>query len=111
MFTALQIEQIKDTIITFFKERNVSFSKIISFLSYINGIPTKESDVDLLILSAEFENKNIFHKAKFTDGLERILVKKFKLPFDITYNSNSGWNNSNYLIITEAKKTGSIKYS
>lgn len=63
------------------------------------------------MLSDEFENKSIFQKAKATDGLEWVLVKKYKKPFDILYYSNSEWENSYNLIITEAKKTGEVIYS
>jgi hypothetical protein len=51
----------------------------------------------------EFENKNIFQKAKAADGLKWILVKEFKKPFDILYYSNIEWENANRLIITKQK--------
>lgn len=111
MFTAIQIENIKETIIHVFNEKKIPISKIIFFGSYNKGIPTKESNVDLLVLSDFFENKNIFQKAKATDGLEWILVKKFKIPFVILYYSNSEWENSNSLIISEAKNSGTFIYS
>ncbi len=107
----IPIDQIKDTILSFFNEKNIRISKIIFFGSYNLGEPYEDSDVDLLILSDEFENKNIFQKAKATDGLEWRLVKKFKKPFDILYYSNFDWENSSSLIITEAKKTGTVIYS
>lgn len=107
----IQIDQIKKTIISFFEDRNIVLSKIIFFGSHNRGIAGEDSDIDLLILSDEFEDKNIFQKAAVTDGLEWILVKKYKKPFDILYYSNSEWENSNNLIITEAKKTGTIIYS
>jgi predicted nucleotidyltransferase len=107
----IQTEQIKETILSFFDERNIRIHKIVFFGSYNKGIPTEDSDVDLLILSDDFENKNIFQKAKATDGLEWILVKKYKKPFDILYYSPSEWENSDGLIITEARKTGTIIYS
>lgn len=107
----IPIEQIKDTIVTFFSERNLRLNKIVFFGSYNKGIPREDSDVDLLVLSNDFENKNIFQKARATDGLEWILVRKFKMPFDILYFSESEWDNSDGLIITEARKNGSIIYS
>lgn len=107
----IQIEQIKDTILLFFKEKNIRIDKIIFFGSYSSGSPHDDSDIDLLVLSDEFKNKNIFQKAKATDGLEWQLVKKYKKPFDILYYSNSDWENSSSLIITEARKTGKVLYS
>ena len=107
----IQIELIKGTILSFFNLRNIRINKIIFFGSSNKGIQNEDSDIDLLVLSDEFENKNIFQKAKATDGLEWILVKEYKKPFDILYYSNIEWENSNSLIITEAKKTGTVIYS
>lgn len=105
-----QIEQIKETIISFFVEKDIHINKIIFFGSFNKGIPNEDSDIDLLVLSDEFKNKNIFQKAKTTDGLEWLLVKKYKKPFDILYYSNADWENSSNLIITEAKKNGKTLY-
>jgi predicted nucleotidyltransferase len=105
------IEQIKDTIISFFKAKDIIINKIIHFGSSSTGAFDENSDIDLLILSDEFENKNIFQKAKSTDGLEWLLVRKYKKPFDILYYSNSDWETSNNLIITEVQRTGKIIYS
>ena len=107
----IQIELIKGTILSFFNLRNIRINKIIFFGSSNKGIQNEDSDIDLFVLSDEFENKNIFQKAKATDGLEWILVKEYKKPFDILYYSNIEWENSNNLIITEAKKTGTVIYS
>lgn len=107
----IQIDFIKETIISFFNERNISLDKIILFGSNTNNFANDDSDIDLLILSSAFEDKNIFQKAKVTDGLEWILVKKFQKPFDILYHSISDWENSNSLIITEAKKNGITIFS
>ena len=107
----IQIEQIKNTIISFFSERNIHLNKIVFFGSYYKGIPTKDSDIDLLVFSEDFEGKNIFQKSKATDGLEWILVKKYKKPFDIIYYSASDWENTNSIIITEAKQYGTVIYS
>jgi predicted nucleotidyltransferase len=106
-----EIEQIKETIITFLAGKNINVDKIILFGSYNKGVQAEESDIDLLIFSEAFENKNIFQKAKATDGLEWVLVNKYKKPFDILYYSSSEWENSDSLIITEAKKDGTIIYS
>ncbi len=107
----VQIEQIKKTILSFFASKNVQIKKIIFFGSSSTGTDSADSDIDLLVLSDKFENMNIFQKAKATDGLEWILVKEYKKPFDILYYSDKDWENSNSLIITEAKKTGTIIYS
>lgn len=107
----IQIDQVKKTIISFLAEKNIQVNKIVFFGSYNKSTQSEDSDIDLVVLSDEFENKNIFQKAKVTDGLEWVLVKKYKKPFDILYYSNTEWENSNNLIITEAKKTGTVIYS
>lgn len=103
--------KVKDTIITFFTEKNIDINKIVLFGSFSKGTPNDESDIDLIILSADFENKSIFQKAKTTDGLEWLLIKQTKKPFDILYQSVSEWENSSNMMIREAKQHGIVLYS
>ena len=43
------------------------------------------NDIDIIILSDDFENKTIFERSRMTSGLHKRLVKKFDKPFDIIY--------------------------
>lgn len=85
----------KNTVITainFFEkcltDKGINISKIILFGSYANGTPDNESDIDLVIISNDFDGKNIFERAKLTKDAEILTIKKFLIPLDILTLSN-----------------------
>jgi len=61
----------------------VKVDKIILFGSYSNNTCTDESDLDIGIISNDFNNKNIFERAKLISNAERMTIKKFMVPLDI----------------------------
>jgi len=80
----------KNTVITaiiFFEkcltDKGINISKIILFGSYANGTPDNESDVDLVIVSNDFDGKNIFERATLTKEAEILTIKKYLIPLDI----------------------------
>lgn len=90
------------------EKRKVRSSKIILFGSRIRGKPNKDSDIDIIILSKDFENKDVFEKVRLMSGVHRELVKTLMLPADIMYYSLSEWRRSSSLIIDMAKKEGLV---
>lgn len=89
-------------------ERKVHFSKIILFGSQVKDKPKKESDIDIIILSKDFENKDIFERVRLMSGVHREFVKTLMLPADIMYYSLSEWRRGSSLIIDMAKKEGLV---
>jgi len=64
-------------------DKGINISKIILFGSYANGTPNHESDIDLVIISNDFDGKNIFERASLTKEAEILTIKKFLIPLDI----------------------------
>ncbi|MBU1122845.1 MAG: nucleotidyltransferase domain-containing protein [Candidatus Omnitrophota bacterium] len=92
------------------KEKGIRVSKVIIFGSRVSGKALKDSDLDIVILSKDFEGKDIFEKVKMARGLHRKLVKQLLMPLDILYYSPLEWKNNISPIIEIAKKQG-ISYS
>lgn len=65
------------------KEKGLKLSKVILFGSQAKGLSTAESDIDIVIVSEEFRNKNIFKRAEMTKDAEIRTIKKFMVPLDI----------------------------
>ena len=65
------------------REGGVTPSKIILFGSQARGKATKDSDIDVLIISEDFRNKNILERAAMTKDAELRTLKKFMIPLDI----------------------------
>ncbi len=65
------------------KDKGVKVTKIILFGSQVGGKTTKESDVDIVIISDDFQGMNIFERARLTKEAEIMTLKKFMMPLDI----------------------------
>ena len=76
-----------DDIITFFKDKlagnGLNVAKIVLFGSHANGNADKESDLDLVVISGDFQNKNIFERVNLIGDARASVVKNFKVPVDI----------------------------
>jgi predicted nucleotidyltransferase len=64
-------------------EGGVTPSKIILFGSQAKGKATNESDIDVVIISKDFRNKDILERAAMTKDAEIRTLKKFMIPLDI----------------------------
>ena len=80
----------KDTIIkagVYLKDcleaRGVSVSSIILIGSHARGRAREDSDADFIIVSKDFQGKDIFERAEMIGDVEFLTVKKFKLPMDL----------------------------
>jgi predicted nucleotidyltransferase len=85
-------------------DSGLNVSKIILFGSQAKGSQTKESDVDLIIISDDFKGKNIFERAEITKGAEINTIKKFLIPFDIITLTSEEFENSMFFEYTEESK-------
>lgn len=61
----------------------IEVSKIILFGSQVTGQATADSDVDLIVISSDFQGKDIFDRALLTGDAEVSTIRKFKVPIDI----------------------------
>jgi len=65
------------------REGGVTPSKIILFGSQAKGKATKDSDIDVVIISEDFRNKDILERAAMTKDAEIKTLRKFMIPLDI----------------------------
>jgi predicted nucleotidyltransferase len=104
---------VDDTIITadkilreLFKLRSLKINKIVFYGSQIEKNADDESDLDVMVISEDFEEKDIFSRVDITAGIHRRLVEKLLMPVDIMYFSLSEWNDDKSIIISAAKEQG-----
>lgn len=88
----------------------LNISKIIVFGSYAYGNPTKESDIDIVIISSDFRGKNIFQRAQLTKEAEITTIRKFMIPLDIVTLTPEEFKTGTS-IISDYAKNGKILYS
>lgn len=92
------------------KKSGVSISKIILFGSQAKGQAVEESDIDIVVVSKDFENKDIFERARFTKEAEIMTIKKFMIPFDIITMTPEEFESETSLIAGYAKD-GEVIYA
>jgi len=73
--------------VAFLKERlqqtGLNVQKIIVFGSQANGKYNNGSDIDIIVISNDFKNKDIFKRARLTKDAEIMTIRKFMIPLDI----------------------------
>jgi predicted nucleotidyltransferase len=56
----------------------------------------KDSDIDLIIISSDFRNLDLFERAKMTMKPEIETLRKYKIPMDIINLSPEEYNNNSF---------------
>ena len=92
------------------KERNIKVDKILVFGSRAKRSFREDSDIDIAIISGEFEGKDIFQRTGMLKGLKWELVGKFMLPFDIICISLKEWRESSSLIVEYIKEEETLSF-
>lgn len=91
--------------------KKIQVNKIIIFGSVIRDDEGRDSDIDIIVVSKDFRDKDIFEKVELVNGIHRELVKKIDRPVDIMYYSDIEWEKGYSLIINTAKCEGEVIYS
>jgi len=72
--------------------KSISVYKIVFYGSYARSQDSGESDLDVLIVSEDFNDKDIFSRIDASADIHRKLVERFLIPIDIMYLSLAEWN-------------------
>lgn len=94
-----RVREAAELIKSLLKDRNITVDRIIVFGSYAKGNYTENSDLDIAVISRDFNGKDVFQKAQMLKGLKWTLVEKFMLPFDIVPLSLKQWQESSSLVV------------
>ncbi len=65
------------------QETGISIDRLVLFGSHALGHSSPDSDIDLAIISRDFEKKDIVQRARMTQDAEVSTIKTFLLPLDI----------------------------
>ena len=90
---------------SFFMNKRKKINKIIFFGSYAVGKNLKDSDIDIAIVSEEFDGTDIFQRAEILKGLQWSLVEHFMIPFDIVPISLKEWKSKSSLMVKIIRET------
>lgn len=99
-----RIRQAAELIKNILKDRNITVDRMVVFGSHARGNFTKDSDIDIAVISRDFDGKDVFQKAEMLKGLKWALVEKFELAFDIVPVSLKQWKESSSLAVDFIKE-------
>ena len=85
-------------------EKGVRIAKIIVFGSQVTGNAAPESDIDFVVVSADFQGKDIFDRVEMTKKAETETIRKFMVPLDVIPLTPDEFDSESSLIATYAKK-------
>jgi uncharacterized protein len=75
-------------------KNGLSVDSIALFGSALTNEMNMDSDIDLIIISSDFRNKDIFERCQMTMKPEIDTLKKFKVPMDVINLSPDEYNES-----------------
>ena len=75
------------TIINFLKTElessGIKLNGVAVFGSQLQGTATVDSDIDLILISNSFKNKNLIERSDLTMNAEIKTIRRFKIPLDV----------------------------
>lgn len=80
------------------KRGGLHIYKLILFGSQATGHATVDSDIDIVVLSEDFRDKDIFERAQLIKDAEIQTIKKFMVPFDIITMTPEEFENGSSLV-------------
>ncbi|MFP4289047.1 MAG: nucleotidyltransferase domain-containing protein [Bacteroidota bacterium] len=96
-----------DEVIDFLKQsliqHGIHVNSIALFGSALIGKFDKDSDIDLIIISSDFINFDLFERAKMTMKPEIETLRKFKIPMDIINMSPDEYDASNLKLFYQTR--------
>jgi len=91
------------------KEHGLQKFRLIVFGSHASGRSHPASDIDIAIVSDEFEGKDIFERAKMTQDAEFLTVRMYKVPLDIITLSTREFQESKSPIVEYIKQGATVQ--
>ena len=97
--------------VRFFGERltqqAVRISQLILFGSHARGGANEESDVDVLVVSEDFRDKDILERARLISGPERATIRRYQMPLDVILMTPEEFN-SGASLLAQAARSGMV---
>ena len=96
-----------EEIVAYLKQSLINYGirvdSIALFGSALKGTMDKDSDIDLIIISSDFRDLDLFERARLTMKPETETMRKYKVPMDIINLSPEEYNESNLRMFYQTK--------
>ncbi|MCB4791360.1 MAG: nucleotidyltransferase domain-containing protein [Elusimicrobia bacterium] len=98
----------KDLLFKLFRERDISLEKVVVFGSYAKKTARPDSDLDIIVVSRAFRDKDIFKRVELASGISGSLVHAMNKPIDLMFYSDKEWESGSSIIMNTAKHEGLV---
>lgn len=68
-------------------QKGIDVAEIALFGSFLDNSQNEDSDIDLIVISDDFEKKDAFERVEMIAGIDSKLMSRFKRPFDLLLKS------------------------
>jgi predicted nucleotidyltransferase len=86
------------------RENEVEVAKIVLFGSQAKGTASVESDVDIIVISRNFKNKNIFKRLALIKDAKIATIRKYMIPLDVIMMTPDEVNSGTSLVSEYARE-------
>ena len=86
------------------RAEGLNVDKMILFGSHARDRAAKDSDIDVAIVSEDFEDKDIFERIEMTKNAEIQTIKKYMIPLDIITLTSGELQSESSLIAAYARQ-------
>lgn len=100
------IKRVVDRLRASLEKVGIRVNEVVLFGSFAKGTPHKDSDIDLVIISADFRKLDFFERARV---LGRAHWEVPEYPMDLIGVTPEEWNESASLLLQFAKKDKVVK--
>lgn len=83
-----EVIKAKNLLFDLFRQRNITLDKVVIFGSFTKNNVRPDSDLDIILVSKNFRNKNLFERIKLAQGIHWSLGEKIHRPIDLMYYSD-----------------------
>ncbi len=105
--TASEIKRAIDDFILLL-EKGIRVETVILYGSYVNGTPHESSDIDLAIISPDFEDKRLPERQRV---ISKLTVERISSISPIGYPSSEYHNPGRHSFLREIIRTGRVVYA
>ena len=86
------------------EENGVRVNRMVLFGSHAKGTAGEDSDIDVVIISNDFQGKDLFERARITGKAEMETIHKHRVPFDIVTMTPEEFDTGDSIISDYAKE-------
>jgi predicted nucleotidyltransferase len=97
------------------EQEGIRVDRIILFGSQSRNTSDSESDIDLAVISPDFEGKDVFERSELLANIQWELTQQIMMPFDIVAMSPKEWKDKDSLLVSFVRQGKTVavnpKYS